>query len=1304
MTVKVMGTNFPTQAAILWNGAALNTTAVNANTLSATVGSSSLASPGTAQLKVQNTQTMQESQAVQVTIASANSGSPLTIAISSLPQGVVSVPYTGTFSATGGVAPYTWSITSGQLPPGLNLAANTGIISGTPTSSGNYSFAITVTDSGSSMQSATTTVSVPIVAAPVTPTPLTINSTSIPSGTLGSAYSTLLQASGGTAPYTWSFTSGSLPTGLSLAATTGVISGTPTASGTFNFTVTAADAGNPAQAKSLSFSLVISPVGLAITTSSLSSGTVGSTYSSLLQASGGTAPYSWSITGGSLPGGLALTAANGVITGTPTTSGTFSITATVSDAGNPAQTKSATLSLVIAPVPLTIATSTLPSATQSSGYSSSLQATGGTAPYTWSITSGALPAGLTLSANNGVISGTPTASGSFTIGATVKDAGSPSQTTTATVTLSVVAAGTPLAIASSTLPGGTPNQGYSATLNATGGTAPYTWSITNGVLPTGLSLTPATGTISGTPTASSTSSLTFNVVDSSSPAQAKSVTLSLVVAPIPLVLSTSTVPSGTNGTAYASLLQASGGTTPYTWSISVGSLPAGLTLAPATGLISGTPTAAGTSNFNATVTDSGNPAQTKSVALSLVVAAPAPPTLTINATLVSGTVNTAYSSTMTATGGTPAYTWSITSGSLPAGLTLAATTGIISGTPSTSGTYNFTATVTDNGSPAQTSSAATSIVVAPPVPTGPGTTWYVRSDGGTPYTAGTPSGQCDGQGNAPYPGTGTNQHCAFNDIRYLWTNGAFCNDGTSTSTCWKWVIAGGDTAIVRDCIQYSTVSPFPAIPGSSGSCDIGQQGPGASDWGISLAGDPNNSGWPVPPNGGPNAHTKILGANYASCSAQSARTLINGSYGVGEVFKMEGASYVDVACFDVTDFSSCGRSGQLNQCSTTPGSLSNFAAEGIGWSNTSTNDTVTDVRIHGMASLGMFGPTGDGVVMTRVALIGNAGAGWNADKGDGLTGTGSLLVQNFTISWNGCAEEYPIVDALPYQDCTDDNIGGYGDGFGTATVPSPAPGWQAHFDQGEVSYNTQDGLDALHLVGGGSSMTVTRTLAYGNMGQQIKVGGASGAAINNVVFTNCNALRQAIPGTPSGYNTRLSDFCRAADSGIVMTVGKGTTLSFDFNTVYSASATGIEVDCDTSSGPCDSTSLIDFRNNIFVGFLNNTADGYPNGGTSDYSNPIYVGVATTNPFTNAGSIYSNNVTYNAKSDWTCPAQWLNEVNALCTNPNLMDPTWHLYGYGNVAPNPSVQVVQGAGVAIPTIPIDYTGQVRSNPPSIGAYEQ
>ncbi len=146
---------------------------------------------------------------------------------------------------------------------------------------------------------------------------------------------------------------------------------------------------------------------------------------------------------------------------------------------------------------------------------------------------------------------------------------------------------------------------------------------------------------------------------------------------------------------------------------------------------------------------------------------------------------------MSASGGTPAYTWSIGAGSLPPGLTLAATSGTISGTPSATGTYNFTATVTDNSSPtAQTKSAANlhrrqQRRRQPD----PGTTWYVRPDGGTRYSANVPTGQCDGKADVAYAGSGTNQHCAFSDYRFLYDDQSYQNSA--------WVIAGGDTVIIR---------------------------------------------------------------------------------------------------------------------------------------------------------------------------------------------------------------------------------------------------------------------------------------------------------------------------------------------------------------------------------------------------------------------------------------------------------------------------------------------------------------------------
>jgi hypothetical protein len=378
---------------------------------------------------------------------------------------------------------------------------------------------------------------------------------------------------------------------------------------------------------------------------------------------------------------------------------------------------------------------------------------------------------------------------------------------------------------------------------------------------------------------------------------------------------------------------------------------------------------------------------------------------------------------------------------------------------------------------------------------------------------------------------------------------------------------------------------------------------------------------------------------------------------------MAGVSYVDVECFDMTDHSSCGRLGQLNKCSTGY-PLSDYAADGIVWSNQSTHDSIKNIRIHGMAVAGMLGPTGDAVTMDHIELIANASSGWSADLGDKTTGSGSLTVTHYDISWNGCAEEYPIVDKLPYQDCTDDGSFGYGDGFGTASVDSN-PGWKVHFDDGVVSYNTQDGLDALHISGPGSSMTVTRTLAYGNMGQQLKIGGTSGRIQYDEIFTNCNAMRLAIPGTPAGYNKRLGDFCRAADTGLVFTVNNGSTAVFSDNIVYSASTTTIQVNEYHSC--TDDTCVIKQQNNIFLGFRSTSEAGYPHGGSGDYANELYVQKGAERAYKSPDSIFNHNVTfYPGRGSWgACGAKWLDEKNASCSDPHLTDETWHPYGYANV---------------------------------------
>ena len=247
-------------------------------------------------------------------------------------------------------------------------------------------------------------------------------------------------------------------------------------------------------------------------------------------------------------------------------------------------------------------------ATESVAYSDVLQATGGVTPYTWSISSGALPANITLNPATGELSGIPPVGSAGTANFEITVTDSAGDTDRHDFELTVVAAPLvipePLVITTATLPSGVENQAYLQTLQASGGNTPYLWSIASGTLPNGLSLDPSSGELAGIPNIGSagTTTVVIRVEDDSGTTAEHSYDMLIEALPAPpLAITTTTLPTAVENTAYSHTLQASGGVEPYTWMEVTGNLPDGMLLEADTGELAGTPAIGSTGTANLTV-------------------------------------------------------------------------------------------------------------------------------------------------------------------------------------------------------------------------------------------------------------------------------------------------------------------------------------------------------------------------------------------------------------------------------------------------------------------------------------------------------------------------------------------------------------------------------------------------------------------------------------------------------------------------------------------------------------------------------
>ncbi|MFZ0961846.1 MAG: putative Ig domain-containing protein [Terriglobia bacterium] len=397
---------------------------------------------------------------------------------------------------------------------------------------------------------------------------------------------------------------------------------------------------------------------------------------------------------------------------------------------------------------------------------------GQTVRFTATIENDASGKGVTWSCSGAVLMGTacgtftsttlstatynapPAVSGNLSITVMATDVDDPAAYGSATVVVYP-----PPSITTATLPLATPNANYNAALQATGGVGALTWSLAGGALPTGLSLS-SSGTISGDPTVSGTSTFTVQATDSSAapggPGSARA-TLSLTVV-MALSITTASLPAGSEGATYLAEIDASGGTAPYTWSVAAGSLPPGLVMVPSSAVIAGTPTAQGNFTFTAVVTDSSPTPQTQSQSFVIALGAPGPLAITTSA-LLDGTLGTPYNAKMAATGGTPPYTWSVFSGALPPNVSLNASTGAIAGTPSSAGTASFAIMATDSSSPPQTQTQALSIAIV------------------------NAAAECPSAGNnVVLSGSYAFSLSGFNDAGFLTVVGSFTADGAGNIT------------------------------------------------------------------------------------------------------------------------------------------------------------------------------------------------------------------------------------------------------------------------------------------------------------------------------------------------------------------------------------------------------------------------------------------------------------------------------------------------------------------------------------------
>ena len=536
---------------------------------------------------------------------------------------------------------------------------------------------------------------------------------------IGDTYSATTYAYSNTGPVVFSVLSGTLPSGVTINPTTGTISGSAKTAGTSTAVIQGIDTANGNASTTALTIDAFSPFSI-----SGNPGTViqvNTPYSAAFTLAGGGQPYGFSV--GAMPPGMTLAAGatSASVTGTPTVPGHYNITVTGSEVHGLTASFPFTLDVI---TPLTVAGAPPASGTVGVAYSGQFTVSGGEPPYVYSTAAGTYPTGVTLKSATGVISGTPSVAG-LKSGIKVKVTDSVgSSVTSNAVSITIAASGAQtLTISGSGTATGKVGVAYSASFSAGGGTGGYVYAIASGVLPAGVTLSPATGTISGTPAVGSDGNypnISVKVTDSGSHT-AVSNPFSVLISPAPVPLSITGSPALTvqRGDTYAAKFTGTGGTGYHFANVGT-TLPPGLTFDTTAGLISGSPTTAGAyAGLRIQVIDSGG-GTAASAAFTITVSVPPPLTVSGSA---APTVALGDSFSATFTGFDSSgfgYHFTSVGGPLPPGLSLSdinGVQGLISGTTTIAGAYSgIEIQVIDLSSSTAVTSLFTITVLPPPPP------------------------------------------------------------------------------------------------------------------------------------------------------------------------------------------------------------------------------------------------------------------------------------------------------------------------------------------------------------------------------------------------------------------------------------------------------------------------------------------------------------------------------------------------------------------------------------------------------------